>query len=124
MILLLHTLIEAVVGLFFLFHPEAGDLIPGFGTSEGQSFTLLMKMYGLAALFLAALSLITYYSRANRVLVLTVTGTLAVFHLGMAIIQAIYNPDPRAMLLHFVLLILLGGRYVKTRKVAWNETGT
>lgn len=121
MIFLLHTLIEGTVGLLFLFYPEAGDLVPGFGTSEGASFDLLMRMYGLTALFLAVLSLITYFSRANRVLVLTVSGSLAIFHLGMAIIQAYGNPDPRAMLLHFLLLIFLGARYVQARKAAWAE---
>jgi hypothetical protein len=121
MILLLHTLIEATVGLIFLFYPNAGDLVPGFGTSEGPSFDLLMKMYGLAALFLASLTLITYFSRANRVLVLTVTGSLCVFHLAMTIIQSYYNPDPRAMLLHFLLAIFLGGRYIQTRRTEWLE---
>jgi glycopeptide antibiotics resistance protein len=121
MIFLLHTLIEGTTGLLFLFYPEAGDLVPGFGTSEGPSFDLLMNMYGLTALFLAALSLIAYFSRANRVLVLTISGSLAIFHLGMTIIQAYGNPDPRAMLLHFLLLIFLGGRYVQARRVAWAE---
>lgn len=121
MIFLLHTLIEGIAGLLFLFYPNAGDLVPGFGTGEGQSFDLLMQMYGLAALFLAALSLIAYFSRANRVLVLTISGTLAAFHLGMTIIQAFGNPDPRAMLLHFLLMIFLGARYVQARKLAWAE---
>jgi hypothetical protein len=121
MILLLHTLIEATVGLIFLFYPNAGDFVPGFGTSEGPSFDLLMKMYGLAALFLASLTLITYFSRANRVLVLTVTGSLCVFHLAMTIIQSYYNPDPRAMLLHFLLAIFLSGRYIQTRRTEWLE---
>ena len=79
MIFLLHTLIESIAGLLFLFYPNAGDLVPGFGTGEGPSFDLLMQMYGLAALFLAALSLIAYFSRANRVLVLTISGALAAF---------------------------------------------
>ena len=121
MIFLLHTLIEGTVGLLFLFYPEAGDLVPGFGSSEGPSFDLLLQMYGLAALLIAALSLIAYFSRANRVLVLTISGSLSVFHLGMTIIQAYGNPDPRAMLLHFLLLIFLGARYVQARKVAWAE---
>lgn len=121
MILLLHTLVEAVVGFVFLFYPQAGDLVPGFGSSEGESFDLLMQMYGLAALFLAGLSLVTYFSREHRVLVLTVTGLLSLFHFGMAAIQAFGNPDPRAMLLHFLLAIFLGGRYVSTRRAEWAE---
>lgn len=121
MIFLLHTLIEAAAGLLFLFYPEAGDLVPGFGAGEGASFDLLMKMYGLAALLLAALSLIAYLHRDNRVLVLTISGALTIFHLGMSIIQAFWNPDPRAMLIHFLLMIFLGGRYVRAQKAAWTE---
>lgn len=123
MILLLHTLIEAIVAILFLFYPEAGDLVPGFGTSEGRSYEMLMKMYGLAALLLSALTLITYFSRHHRVLVLTVTGTLTIFHLGMTVIQTVYNDDSRAMLIHFLLAIFLGGQYVTERRKAWKEGG-
>ncbi len=116
MILLLHTLIEAVVAFLFMFYSNVGDLVPGFGTSEGESFELLLRMYGWSAAFLASLSLIAYFSRDNRVLLLTITGTLSVFHIGMAIIQGLHNPDARAMLLHFLLAIFMGGRYVSRRR--------
>lgn len=121
MILLLHTLIEGIIALLFLFYPGAADIVPGFGTSEGQSFDMLMNMYGLSAALLATLSLIAWYSRANRVLFLTVTGVLSVFHIGMAVIQGLQNPDPRGMLIHFLLAIFLGGQYVNARRKAWNE---
>lgn len=121
MILLLHTLIEAAVGFFFLFYPNVGDLVPGFGSSEGESFELLLNMYGLAALFLAALSLITYFSRERRVLFLTTTGMLCAFHLLMAVVQATGNPDSRAMLLHFLLGIFMGGQYIHRRRQEWPE---
>jgi len=119
MILLLHTLIEAAVGLLFLFYPGAPELVPGFGGSSGPGFELLMKMYGVAALFLAALSLVTYLRREDRVLMLTITGLLTLFHFGLAVVLAFWNPDPRAMLLHFLLAIFLGGRYVATRRLGW-----
>ena len=121
MILLLHTLIEGIIALLFMFYPQAGDLVPGFGTSEGASFELLMKMYGWSAALLAGLSLVAYFSRANRVVFLTVTGLLSLFHIGMAVIQGLHNPDPRAMLLHFLLAILIGGQYVNQRRQAWSE---
>ena len=116
MILLLHTAIEAVVAFLFMFYPQAGDLVPGFGSSEGPSFELLMRMYGWSAALLAALSLFAYYTRDNRVLLLTITGLLSLFHIGMAIIQSIHNDDPRAMLLHFLLAIFMGGQYVAQRR--------
>ena len=121
MILLLHALIEGVVALMFMFYPEVGDLVPGFGTSEGDSFDLVMKMYGWAAALLAALSVVAYFSRANRVVYLTITGLLSLYHIGLSIILAIHNPDPRAFLLHFLLAIFLGGLYVNQRREAWAE---
>jgi len=121
MILLLHTLIEAGVGILLLCYPGAADLIPGFADGQGESFVMLMKMYGLAACFLAGMSLLAYLKKENREFVGLILGSLSVFHLGMTIVQAIYNADPRAMLLHFLLLILLGGRFIRIRKATWSE---
>lgn len=117
MILLLHTLIEGAVGLLFLFYPEASTLVPGFAAGDGDSYTMLMKMYGLAACFLAVVSLIAYLKKQNEELVRLLTLSLAGFHLGMTIIQAAYNSDQRAMLLHFLLLIFLIGYYVNGKKL-------
>ena len=124
MILLLHALIEGTIAILFMFYPEAGDLVPGFGTSEGDSFDMVMKMYGWSAALLAGLSVVAYYSRANRPIFLTITGILSIFHIGMAIIQGLHNPDPRGMLLHFILAILIGGQYVNQRRQAWSESNT
>ncbi|MEM9258116.1 MAG: hypothetical protein AAGA62_00635 [Bacteroidota bacterium] len=121
MALLLNTLIEGIVAILFLFYPGAADLVPGFAEAEGPSYVLLMKMYGLAALLLAGLSLLGWFKRKDRELLLSITGILTLFHLGMAIIQAGYNPDSRAMLLHFLLAIFLGGQYVQQRKKEWQE---
>jgi hypothetical protein len=121
MVLILHTLIEAGVGLLLLFYPGAEELIPGFADGHGESYAMLMKMYGLAACFLAGLSLLAYLKKDSREFVGVILGSLTVFHLGMTIIQAIYNSDPRAMLLHFLLLILLGGRFIRVRKADWPE---
>ncbi|WP_020571636.1 hypothetical protein [Neolewinella persica] len=121
MILLLHTLIEASVGLLLLFYPGAAELIPGFADGQGESYVMLMKMYGLAACFLAGLSLLAYLKKGNKEFVGLILGSLTVFHLGMTVIQAIYNSDSRAMLLHFLLLILLGGRFIRVRKGDWAE---
>jgi hypothetical protein len=119
MILLLHTLIEAGVGLLLLFYPGAIDFIPGFADGQGESYVMLTKMYGLAACFLGGLSLLAYLKKDNQEFLGLVLGSLTIFHLGMTCIQAIYNPDPRAMLLHFLLLIVLGGRFMRVRKADW-----
>lgn len=121
MALLLNTLIEGIIAILFLFYPGATDLVPGFAEAEGPSYVLLIKMYGLAALLLSGLSLIGWFKRANQELLLSITGILTLFHLGMAIIQAGYNGDSRAMLLHFLLAIYLGGQYVQQRKKEWQE---
>ncbi len=123
MVLLLHTLIEGIAGLLFLFYPGTPELVPGFGSATGDSYGLLLKMYGLAALFLAALSLLAYLRRSVREVYLLVTASLSAFHFGMAIIQAFYNPDSRGMLLHFLLAIFLAARYVARRREGWASTG-
>ncbi len=117
MILLLNTLVEGIAGLLFLFYPGAPELIPGFGDGVGSSYVLLMKMYGVAALFLAVLSTIGYLRRDNRELRQIISGSLALFHFGLAIVLTFYHPDTRAMLLHFLLGIFLAGQYVKSRKL-------
>lgn len=117
MILLLNTLVEGLAGLLFLFYPGASEVIPGFDDGTGNSYVLLMKMYGVAALFLAALSGVGYLKRDNRELVQTISGLLALFHFGLAIVLTYYHPDTRAMLLHFLLGIFLGGEYVKNRRL-------
>jgi hypothetical protein len=121
MVLILHTLIEACVGLLLLFYPGAAELIPGFADGQGESYLMVTKMYGLAACFLAGMSLLAYLKKDNKEFVGLILGSLTVFHLGMTCIQAIYNSDPRAMLLHFLLLIVLGGRFIQVRKTDWAE---
>lgn len=117
MILLLNTLVEGLVGLLFLFYPGAPELVPGFADGTGASYVLVMKMYGWAAIFLATLSAVGYFQRHVRPVVLTITGMLAGFHLGLAVILTIYHPDQRAMLLHFLLGIFMMGRYLQRRRL-------
>ena len=121
MILLLHTVIEAAIAGLFLFYPGAGDLVPGFGTSEGPSFILLMKMYGLAALLLAGLSLYAYLRRLEDGVFLAVTLLLSIYHYLMVAVQTVYNPDQRAALLHFLLAIFLTGQYLGRRRKSWSD---
>ena len=119
MILLLHTLIEAIIGLLFLFYPGSPGLVPGFADGDGGSFLLLLKMYGLAALFLAGLSLYAYLRRTNDKVFLLLTAALSAYHYGMIIVQTIYNVDQRAALLHFLLAIFLTGQFLGRRRESW-----
>ena len=121
MILLLHTLIEAVVGLLFLFYPAGVPFLPGFADGAGESFLLLQKMYGLAALFLAGLSLYAYLRQRNDTVFFLVTASLSAFHYAMIGVQTFYNPDSRAALLHFLLAIFLTGQFLGRRKVRWQD---
>lgn len=114
LILLLHIVVEAVVGFFFLFYPSAGDVIPGFGDGEGSSHYLLMKMYGLAALFLAAIGIGAYVKRLTNVaLTYQIMLWLAGYHFAMTGVQLLYNPDQRAGLLHLLLGLFLAGVYIR-----------
>ena len=121
MILLLHALIEGAVGLLFLFYPAAGAIVPGFGDGTGSSFVLLLKMYGLAALFLAGLSVYAYREQANDRIFLLITLALSIYHYAMIVVQTLYNPDSRAALLHFLLAIFLTGQYLGRRKRGWKD---
>lgn len=117
LVLALNTIIEGFVGLVFLFYPEAGDFIPGFGDGNGTSYLLLMKMYGVTALFAAALSGVTYFSREYRVLVMTTLGLLGFMHMGLSIVSFLYHPDPRAGVLHFLLFLFFAATYIQHRKL-------
>ncbi|MGB3800501.1 MAG: hypothetical protein WA952_11865 [Lewinella sp.] len=119
MILLLHTLIQGGIGLLFLFYPAVGDLVPGFGSSEGESYVLLQKLYGLAALYLGGLSLFAYFRQSDDRIFFLITLSLSIYHYAMIVIQTIYNPDQRFALLHFLLAIFLTGQYLGRRRKSW-----
>ncbi|MEO0627996.1 MAG: hypothetical protein AAFY91_13470 [Bacteroidota bacterium] len=117
LILFLHTLIEGSIGLLFLFYADTPGLVPGFADGTGESYTMLMHMYGLAALFLAAVSgyLLWRIESLNEPTGQTLMVFLIIYHLGMAIIQLRENIDPRAAYLHFLLVILFGGVFGRLR---------
>ena len=117
LVLALNTIIEGIVGLIFLFHPTAGDFVPGFGDGNGPAYILLLKMYGVAALFSAALSGVTYFAREYRVLVLSSLGLLGLFHAGLSVVSFLYHPDPRAGVLHFLLFLFFAATYIQRRKL-------
>lgn len=118
LVVFLHILLEGIIGILFLVYPGAPDLVPGFAAGSGSSFQLLLHMYGLAVLFLAAVGilLLIRLQEAKYEQAVVLLGLLCFFHLGMAIIQMRENPDTRAALLHFVLLILLGGVIGRIRR--------
>ena len=80
-----------------------------------------MKMYGLAALFLAGLSLYTYLHRDDTKVFLLLTAALSAYHYAMILVQTLYNPDQRAALLHFLLAIFLTGQFLGRRRLHWDH---
>lgn len=113
-VLLLHILIEAAVGILFLFVPAAGNLVPGFEDGAGEGYLLLMKMYGLAALFLAAVGVFAYLKRiTDTALSYQIMLWLAIFHFAMGGIQLFYNSDQRPSLLHLLMGLFLIGLYIR-----------
>lgn len=110
----LHIVVELAVGLLFLFYPEIGDVVPGFGDGKGNSHYLLIKMYGLAALFLSAVGVIAFLKRRTETkMSFLLVALLSGFHFLMAAVQIGYNPDTRASLLHFLLGLFLAAIYVR-----------
>lgn len=113
-ILFLHIIIEAVVGALLLFYPGAGELLPGFGDGSGSSYELLMKMYGLAALFLAGLGFAAYQKRLSDIaLTYNIMLWLSIFHFAMSVLQLAYNADQRVGVLHMLLGLFMAGLYIR-----------
>lgn len=117
-VLYLHIIIEALIGLLLLFYPGVGEVLPGFGDGEGNSYQMVVKMYGLAALMLAAIGVMALLLRHEQSkTAFMLVALLSGFHFFMAGIQFTYNPDTRAMLLHFLLCIFLAGIYVRRKEL-------
>lgn len=115
LLLLLNAVVEGATGFFFLFYPEVLDYMPGFGQAEGDSVEMLAKMYGVATLMVALLSLVAYFSRRSRVLLLTTIGLVAFFHFGITTVQYMYNPDYKGTFLHGVLFLVFLVYYYRER---------
>ena len=119
LVFLLNTVIEGFTAFLFLFYPEVRDWLPGFGGSEGPGVDMLTKMYGIAALIMALLTLIAYFSRAHKVLVLTTAGLLFLFHLSISAVQFFYNTvDQRGGWLHLIMALLFAVVYAQQRRLA------
>ncbi|NJO87080.1 MAG: hypothetical protein HC821_03435, partial [Lewinella sp.] len=97
----LHILVEALVGLAFLV-PGAVVFVPGMADGNGTAYFILLRMYGWAAMLLAALGVVAYLqmNKAPR-LTYGLIVLLAVYHFGLTFLLLAYHPDQRAALLHF-----------------------
>ncbi len=114
----LHIFIEGAIGLLLLFYPAVADLLPGFADAEGSSYQMLLKMYGLAALFLAAIGgLALWKSRRDTPTAFLLVLLLSSYHFAMALVQFGYNSDTRAALLHFLLGIFLAAIFVRREEI-------
>jgi len=117
LILWLHIILEGGIGILFLFFSEDLKQLPGFADGNGASFDLSIKLYGNAALFIAALGLIADLKRKQNLdLSYGICLTLSVFHFGLAAVLAAYHPDQRVFLLHFLMGIFLSALYVRRPK--------
>lgn len=118
LILALHILIEGLIGLLLLFYPGVIDFLPGFADAEGNSYQMLLKMYGLAALFLAAIGgLALWKSRRDAPTAFLLVLLLSSYHFAMALVQFGYNPDTRAALLHFLMGIFLAAIFARREEI-------
>lgn len=114
----LHIFIEGIIGLLLLFYPAVANLLPGFADAAGDSYQMLLKMYGLAALFLAAIGgLALWKSHSDAPTAFLLVLLLSSYHFAMALVQFGYNPDTRAALLHFLLGIFLAAIFVRREEI-------
>ncbi len=105
---------EGLVGLLFLFYPGAQELIPGLEGAGGSAVTMLIKMYGTAALALALftgflLFRLKYYEEVLK----DGLALFTFFHAGIAATQFLYNADFRPGVFHAVMAAAFAYFWVK-----------
>ena len=103
LLLLINGLMEAGLGIQLLLAPESFCSLIGCAEITHASFTLTALMYGMAALSIGLLSLLTIRKKTTLTSLLNALIMFSVFHLGMAAIQYLANPNTWAALPHGVL---------------------
>lgn len=115
-LLWINTLLEGLVGLLFLFYPGVQEFIPGLEGLQGQGVSMLISMYGVAALTLALFSAFLLF-RLKYYQAVLADGLLlfTLFHAGLAVTQFVYNADVRPGILHGGLALAFMAYYWKQR---------
>lgn len=110
-VLVLNIAIEGLVGLIFIIKPS---LVPLFAQSESQTIYVL-RMYGFVALAICFLSFQMIVKFHEQELLVTGLLTLALFHAGVGLAQAMHvsqiNEALPALILHVVLALVFFAFY-------------
>lgn len=114
-LLLINGLMEVIFGVFLLIFPDKMSHSIGCPPLSHTSFFLVSRMYGLVALCLGILSLGLFARRAQTDLLPNCLQIFTIFHLGMAVIQFIDNPNWQAGLFHIILGAAFLFFYLKER---------
>ncbi len=102
-LLLINGLIEGGFGIYLIVFPEEMSRALGCPQLVHVSYTLVSRMYGLGALCLGILSLDQFLRRGKSDSLTVCLLIFTIFHVGMAIIQLVDNPNIQASLVHIVL---------------------
>ncbi len=93
--------LEILAGAIFFFTPE---MFPNASGAEIE--TLMIRMYGAAALAIGVCSFLAAQRLDNRVLVRVLLTTFVIFHVGVALVNWMGAPDMGAAILHTVMAVL------------------
>ncbi len=115
-LLWINTVIEVLAGLLFLFFPGLPEFLPGWTEAGDELITLLVKMYGVAALILGVFSgFLLFRLKYIQVVLIDGLALFTFFHAGIAGILFIYSPDIRPGILHGTLGLAFLFFWIKTR---------
>jgi hypothetical protein len=105
-LLFANAALEGVIGLIFIFYPQLIKSLPGLQATAGlDGVTMLINMYGVAAITLALFSILLSRQKYNPEALSMGVVVFLVFHIGLATTQFIHNPDFRPAVLHSLLAI-------------------
>lgn len=115
-LLWINMIIEGLAGLLFLFFPGLPEFLPGYAAATDDLITLLVKMYGVAALILGVFSGFLLF-RLKYIHVALVDGLalFTFFHAGIAAVLFTYSPDFRPGILHGALGLAFLFYWIKNR---------
>lgn len=115
-LLWINLIVEGLAGLLFLFFPGLPEMIPGLNGLAGSGLTMLMKMYGVAALTLAIFSgLLLFRLKYYEAVLTDGLALFTLFHLGIATTQFLYNTDVRPGMVHALLGLAFLWYWIKRR---------
>jgi hypothetical protein len=101
-LLLINGVMEGGFGIYLFIFPDRLSQAIGCPPLSHVSYFLVSRMYGLVALCLGILSLGLFIRRTWSDFLGNALQIFVIFHLGMAVVQFIDNPNWKAGLIHII----------------------